>query len=135
LAGGDLRQPEGAPHGEGAALRRMAGTIPMGTPGPGQPVVEQAPAGRPQPVPVDGPGGQPDEEEDVTGGYDEAMFAPTDRADEPITHGAPFGPGASFVMLPYENERSFQVRVADQLESSNKAPSLKAYIDKLRAGG
>jgi len=71
----------------------------------------------------------------VSGGYDEALFGPTWRPEEPITHGAPFGPGRSFVILPYEDERSFVLRVADQLEHSDQGGALGRYIAKLRAGG
>jgi hypothetical protein len=87
-----------------------------------------------QPIPVRGPGA-PDQEEDVSGGYDEALFSPSWRPEEPISHGASFGPGRSFVILPYENERSFQLRVADQLEASDQGGALGRYIAKLRAGG
>lgn len=129
-----MRAPEGAPHGQGAALRRLAGTVDAGA-RPGQPVVPVGQPGRAQPTPVGGPAAELEEEPDVTGGYDEAVFAPTERPDEPITHGAPFGAGASFVMLPYEDERAFMLRIADQLEGSTRATALRPYIDKLRAGG
>ncbi len=130
MAAGEARAGSDAPFGEGAALRRMAGTVPAPPPNPASP----APARR---VPVQpvlaGAGAQPDQT-DVSGGYDEALFAPTDRPDEPITHGAPFGPGANFTVLPYENQRGFLLRVASQLEGSG-TPGLKPYLDKLRAGG
>jgi hypothetical protein len=77
---------------------------------------------------------EPELQEDASGGYDDALFAPTDRPDEPITHGAPFGAGANFVALPYEDEFAFRRRVADELESSGTA-SLNPYIAKLRTGG
>lgn len=130
MAGDDLRKPEGAEHGTGVALRRLAGAVQA-------PRAEPAPRPERRPVsdvePVEGPGAE-EQDEDSTGGYDDAVFAPSDRPDEPITHGAPFGPGANFVALPYEDEFAFRRRVADELESSGPA-SLGPYIEKLRTGG
>jgi len=102
----------------------MAGTVQA--PAPQRPQ-------RVQPINPVAEGTRP-EDDDASGGYDEALFAPSDRPDEPITHGAPFGPGANFVALPYEDEYAFRRRVADELESSGPA-SLGPYIAKLRTGG
>ncbi len=126
-----MRAPEGSEHGTGADLRRLAGTVRAPNPAPVLPP-QTGPA---RPVPTRGPEAALAEDEDVSGGYDEALFGPSDRPDEPITAGAPFGPGRSFVILPYEDERAFARRVANQLESSSDAPSLKPYIEKLRNGG
>ncbi len=109
----------------------MAGTVQAPIPPSGLSPTRRAPV---EATPPRGAGAAQAPAEDVSGGYDEALFAPTDRAAEPITHGAPFGPGANFVMLPYENERAFLLRVADQLESSG-TPGLGPYLAKLRAGG
>ena len=124
----DIPAPEGAPFGTGAALERMSEVVPA-----------QRQRARPQvqPFVTRGPGspGAPlGEEEDVSGGYDEALFAPTHRPDEPLTQGAPFGPGSNFVPLPYEDEWAFRRRIADEL-SVDPTPSLQPFIDKLRSGG
>jgi len=133
MAAGDPRAPADAPHGTGAQLRRLAGTVDAGR--APQPVQTDATARTVAPAPVRGPGADQVPDEDVSGGYDEALFGPTWRPDEPITHGAPFGPGRSFVVMPYEDRRSFELRVADQIEASDQGGALSAYITKLRAGG
>ncbi len=112
----------------------MAGTVDAGRRRP-EPAVTEPTARAVQPLPVRGPVADQLEDEDVSGGYDEALFSPTWRPEEPITHGASFGPGRSFVILPYEDERSFVLRVADQLEASDQGGALSRYVAKLRAGG
>lgn len=71
---------------------------------------------------------------DVSGGYDEALFSPTDRPHEPITHGAPFGAGASFIPLPTEDNYTFLNRVGDALASTPDAQALAPYISAIRKG-
>ncbi len=125
MAGDEMRAPEGAPHGTGAALRRLAGVVDAGA--KEQPPPASAPVAPPAFVLAEeSPGGDP---------YEEALFAPSDRPDEPITAGVPFGPGPSFSRLPVETERAFAVRVARILEDSPGADALRPYIDKLLAGG
>jgi hypothetical protein len=124
----DIPAPEGAPFGTGAALEQMSEVVPA-----------QRQRARPQvqPFATRGPGspGAPlGEEEDVSGGYDDVLFAPSHRPDEPLTQGAPFGPGSNFVPLPYEDEWAFRRRIADEL-SVDPTPSLQPFIDKLRSGG
>jgi hypothetical protein len=70
----------------------------------------------------------------VSGGYDTALFAGTDRPTEPVTSGAAFGPGPNYVPQPYESDRAFALRVASQLEQSGTASKLTGYIEKLRWG-
>jgi hypothetical protein len=120
-------------HGEGAALERIASTAqPPPAPGPARPPVQPfAPGATPMGA-ADLPAGF--DPQDVSGGYDEALFAPSDRPHEPLTHGAPFGDGANFTPMPAEDEWAFRRRIADQLEQ-DPAPSLQPYIAKLRAGG
>lgn len=67
-------------------------------------------------------------------GYDQALFARTDRPNEPITHGAPFGAGASYVPMPAEDNYQFLNRVADELQSSPDAAALAPYITEIRRG-
>lgn len=122
MAAGEMRAPEDAPFGTGAELRRLAGTV-----------RERPP--RVRPVPTRGPAVAERPEQDLNDGYDEKLFAPTERPDEPITAGAPFGPGPTFVPLPQETTRSFAIRVAQMLEESPQADALRPYIERLRAGG
>jgi hypothetical protein len=67
----------------------------------------------------------------MNGGYDAALFGPTDRPQEPVTHGAPFGPGANFTQTPQEDSRTFMLRVAGQLSGT---PELAAYVKRIQSG-
>jgi hypothetical protein len=124
-----MRAPEGSEFGTGAALRRIAGVVDArGAP----PAPEPEPGRRGRVVPPNPLAPPPP----LTDGYDEALFAPTDRPDEPITAGVPFGPGPGITRLPSETDRAFALRVADLLEQRPEVSErLRAYIDKLRAGG
>lgn len=46
------------------------------------------------------------------------LFGATDRPDEPVTSGVPFGPGADFSRYSYESDNEFLARVSKQLESN-----------------
>lgn len=75
----------------------------------------QAPAGPPLP----GPGG--------LGPFDR----PTERPDEPLTHGAPFGPGASGMTLPSAPDPMTQgLALLNQIP--NLPVSLQVVRDQLR---
>jgi len=67
---------------------------------------------------------------------DEFVFnRPTDRPDEPVTHGMPFGPGASYVQQGKEDERSMRDRVANQLAASPSADAdVLRFAERMRRG-
>ena len=67
---------------------------------------------------------------------DEFLFArPTDRPDEPVTHGMPFGQGASYVQYTREDERSMRERVANQLASSPSADAdVLRFAERMKRG-
>lgn len=103
--GQGARYMSGGPYGEGQELMELQTSAPMSK-APAQPRMRQ---GR--------PAGQVVEE----GMRPTPLFAPTERPDEPITAGAPFGPGpgpsqaapspASFAstlykLLPYDRDGS-----------------------------
>ncbi len=46
---------------------------------------------------------------------DDVLFAPTDFANRPITHGAPYGPGANFVRTPKLSDRALLSRAAQRI--------------------
>jgi hypothetical protein len=124
----DIPAPEGAPFGTGAALERMSEVVPA-----------QRQRARPQvqPFVTRGPGspGAPlGEEEDVSGGYDEALFAPSHRPDEPLTQGAPFGPGADFTPYSYESDQEFMARVARELDTPDAPREVRDFVRRLRQG-
>lgn len=107
------RAPEGSEHGATAALQRLAGAVrvPRET--------------RALPVEI---------EDDLNDGYDEALFAGSARPDEPITAGAPFGPGPLALRRSLETDRAYMLRIADILERSSVSRELAAYIEAIRAG-
>jgi hypothetical protein len=122
------RAPADAEFGSTAALQRLARTVPAGAgaaerPGPGRPPTE--------------PPDPEDSDEDLNEGFDRALFAPTARPDEPLTAGMPFGDGPNWTPRPTEDDRSFLMRVAADLERDPAAASsaqLRTYIAKIRQG-
>jgi hypothetical protein len=100
---------------------------------PAQPRQAQAQQGGP-PL-VSPPTGPPELTDELNNGADALLFGPSDRPDEPVTHGAPFGPGASFTAEPDETQRSFLLRVADSLDASPAATAqARRYITRIRLG-
>ena len=74
--------PKSAEYGQGEALRRSQQAVPMaGAPPVRPPAPAGAPAAGPAPAPA-AAAGQPGD-----------FLRPTERPDEPLTAGAPFGPG------------------------------------------
>ena len=122
-----IRAGSEAPHGESADLARMA--LPRGGTAPTQQQANPT-AGPAQAAPIPG-GVVPPTAPDLNDGFDPALLGPTHRPDEPVTHGAPFGPGANFTQASYEDDRTFALRVADTLATD---PKLSAFVDALRTG-
>lgn len=123
------RAAAGSDHGADAQLKRLATAVAVdATRGSGA---------QPQP-PTPGPTASPQAAQaaaqDLNDGYDNALFAPTQRPTEPITSGAPFGTGPNFVPRPFEDDRSFALRVAGELEASPSARDLAPFIQKLKDG-
>lgn len=108
------RAPEGSEHGQQAALERLAHAVPA----PRQGALQPAPPGIGE----------------ANDGFDEVLFAPTERPDEPITAGVDFGPGPPALRRPAETERSYMLRLAEVLERSSLSGELAAYIEAIRAG-
>lgn len=64
-----------------------------------------------------------DDDEFVPAGEEESfIFGPTDRPEEPLTQGAPIGPGSDFLRFSYESDDQFTRRVAEQIISLPTAP-------------
>lgn len=81
--------------------------------------------------------GAPMEEEQFTPGTpeEEFLFSNSDRPNEPLTAGAPFGPGPNFVTRPVQTDSQFRQGLVARLETTPvNSPELKAYIDKVRRG-
>lgn len=71
---------------------------------------------------------------DLNDGYDEALFAPSKRPNEPVTAGVGFGPGINYRQSDTEDDRTFMLRVADDLDRTGSA-STKRLVSKIRNGG
>lgn len=131
------RAGEDAEHGTGAALERMAGTVRASSQplDPRQPDAGPVPEIDPEDALTDPNEPSPDEPDvDLNGGLDEVLFGPTRRPDEPQTQGAPFGAGANFVALPWEDQNTFIARVAQSIEESPGGSALSAYTARMRRG-
>ncbi len=117
-----------AEHGATAQLQRIAGAVPARTGGAELPPSvsnPSSPTGATQVRPA---------AEELNGGYDAALFAPTDRPDEPITDGMPFGAGSNWRPRPFEDDRAFMLRVADEIERSPEGTKLGAFVQDIRNG-
>ena len=61
------------------------------------------------------------------------LFSQTDRPDEPITHGAPFGPGAGALPGPTDDQLADQV-VQQAANDPNAPPQMRAFAQRQAAG-
>lgn len=67
--------------------------------------------------------------------HDDILFRGTDAPDEPLTHGSPFGPGASFVRGSQETDRQFIERAAETVANSPGATSrVRAFAARVARG-
>lgn len=75
------------------------------------------------------------EEEEFQPANDEEAFllSASDRPSEPITAGAPFGPGRDFPTGAFESESDLRDRIASEFEASDSA-ELRAYALRVRRG-
>lgn len=63
------------------------------------------------------------------------LFGPTDRPNEPITHGAPFGAGPAYPATAFESDDALLQRVAEQIGGlPTAAPELKAFAARVARG-
>jgi len=68
-------------------------------------------------------------------GIEERLFAPTDRPDEPLTQGLPFGEGNNFRKPRNETPEQFRVRTADSLLTSKYVdPVVRDFAERLKKG-
>jgi len=67
--------------------------------------------------------------------FDDILFAGTDHPNEPITTGAPFGPGASFVRQPAESDDQFLTRVSGEVANAPGASArVRAFAARVARG-
>lgn len=63
------------------------------------------------------------------------IFRPTDRPDEPVTAGMPFGPGPNTPRTYREDDARRRDRVAREIESSPTATdAVRKFAQRIRAG-
>lgn len=79
--------------------------------------------------------GAPDEEYIPANTAEKFLFGPTDRPNEPITTGAPFGAGPPGAAAAYESSDQLLQRVALQIgETPGAAPELRAFAARVAKG-
>jgi hypothetical protein len=67
--------------------------------------------------------------------FDSVLFRGTDHPDEPITHGAPFGPGADFLAGGPEGDNAFLRRAAYETALAPGADNrARAYATRVARG-
>jgi len=62
------------------------------------------------------------------------LFSPTDRPNEPASHGAPFGPGADYTPYEYESDQDFLARVAGELDTPDASREVRDFVRRVRQG-
>lgn len=101
--------PDQLPYGAATQVNKALPTAPTQPKAPAGSAAQSAPT--PQPaseMPMQG---------DITG-VDEKLFSPTDRPDEPLTQGSPWGPGANYKKMPAESDEDFLTRVVETMATS-----------------
>lgn len=68
------------------------------------------------------------------GPEEQFLFSPTSRPDEPITAGAPFGPGPNAVVPRSEKRSDFVKRVAGGLPPEKLPPKVAEFLRRAQAG-
>jgi hypothetical protein len=65
----------------------------------------------------------------------EFLYSQTDRPNEPITHGAPFGPGPSLAVAASESPQETLQRIGQQVgESAYATPEVQAFLHQIQNG-
>lgn len=77
----------------------------------------------------------PPEPHQPQGPEEQFLFSPTDRPGEPITHGAPFGPGAPNVRGAFSSDADVVSQVATQLQQADVGADTKAWLARAQVEG
>ena len=101
-----FKQGDNLAYGEAAAANSLMGLV--------------GPAVQPEPHQPQGP-------------EDQFLFSPTDRPNEPITHGAAFGPGAGAIQGPSDDQLVEQV--SQQALNDPAAPTAMRRFAQRQAQG
>lgn len=79
--------------------------------------------------------GEPDEEPLPEGPDGEFLFSPSDRPGEPLTAGAPFGPGPDATRFTFEADSDLLDRFAERVAANpGSDPQAKAWAAKRAKG-
>lgn len=63
------------------------------------------------------------------------LYGPSTRPNEPVTAGAPFGPGPDFTAGAYETQAQFVQRISTELsQGANATPEVKQFAARVQAG-
>ena len=77
----------------------------------------------------------PQQQDFAPTGQDQSyLFGPTDRPGEPITTGAPFGPGADVSRHAFETDSQMADRVAEALVAKGGSPQALAWAKRRQRG-
>lgn len=122
--GQGVKYMSGGQYGEGQEMVELQSSAPM----------SKTQSGSAQPRMRQQPGGSAAMQQNVT-----ALFAPTERPDEPITAGAPFGPGPGPAQpgpTSLANRKPAVVKYLPYLEEATRWPdapeSFKAFVRYLQ---
>lgn len=67
--------------------------------------------------------------------FDDILFGPSDRPNEPLTHGANFGPGANFTTRGPDTDKDFMARAAIELANAPGASArVRAFAARVARG-
>lgn len=65
---------------------------------------------------------------------EEFLYSPTLRPDEPITQGAPFGPGTGSVAPRPQPDRTFVASAIQRMPQQNLPPRVQEFLRRVAAG-
>lgn len=118
------RVPTDLPYGQAGQIRQAQQVVPL----PNNATTAQPSGGGPQLPPAMGPNGQPLPAGNPLPANMDA-FGPTDRPDEPMTAGMPFGPGPNGPLLPKNN-----VARLEEIYMRYPSPGLRWLLDRYYMG-
>ncbi len=76
-----------------------------------------------------------DQQYQPQGEQDQFIYGPSDRPQEPFSHGLPFGPGANFTADAGESDDAFVKRIAAQAQNDPNAPKqMKQFAQRALNG-
>ena len=62
------------------------------------------------------------------------LYSPTLRPNEPVTQGAPFGPGTNFAPRPAIPDSQFLQEAVQRIPPQNLPPRVQEFLARVEAG-